>query len=880
MIEVKGTRATLTIDRLDTETYRQFLSVKQLPRYDVSQGDNGDWHIEFPAEYASKFGVDVQEEDRPLPLPLPRIMFDYQNVITRVAWRKKRYACFADAGLGKTLIFLELARQLSALGKKTLIISPLMIIGQTIEEIIKFYDDGYPHTINLHSRGQGYDGLGPNTIESFTQDKKFKIAIVNYDKFRTPHDLTGIDCVIIDESSILKSERGVIRTNLIECTKGIEYKFCFSATPAPNDRIEYTQHAVFLEIVRAANEVYARFFVQKDNRWMLKRHSKDPFYRWLSGWSIFIRNPSAYGFDDNLKDLPPWQEKRIPIAMTQEQNALIRRVAGRTQLQLPGMADKPNGMNERQQYSQISKGFLYHKNGGNGGRNAEYVASNKPGEIRRIIESHPGEQAIVWCVFDEEGELIARELEAHTDLKVAHLTGKTPQNERLELIKRFRHNSLDVMISKPRLLGFGLNFQHCTVAIFSGLQDSYEQYYQAIKRCHRYGQKRTLMVYQPYTPHEEAILQNVLRKQHQTQRDFAAQEQLYIDSLYDELQEYLETDYVPPQKGEKTMHAPVRTPQYELYHVDSIRSMLDGLAENSVDFAIFSPPFRNDLYSYTDDLGDMGNSGGVGERGKYEFMLHFSFFLRGLHRAMKPGRLVACHVMQAPLRKGLDGMVGISDFRGDVIRAFCKEGFYQFGEVVVLKNPQAQSIQKHINTLQMATLARDRSQIVPSFPDYLLVFKKPGENREPIQSDEVSNDEWIEFADAVWQEQQYNAPGVAIPQAVRFDEAVKTWMGVWHDIKETDTLNTPFTRGRTKEIEDADKHVCPLQLGLINRAIRLWSNKGDTVLDPFSGVGSSGYEAVQLGRKYVGMELKPEYFLNSVENLAQAVELAEQPRLL
>jgi len=426
------------------------------------------------------------------------------------------------------------------------------------------------------------------------------------------------------------------------------------------------------------------------------------------------------------------------------------------------------------------------------------------------------------------------------------------------------------------------------IPVVSG--NSFELYYQAIKRCHRYGQKKQLKVYLPHTSHEGVILQNVLRKKKRTEADFAKQEKLYIESLYDELQEFLESDYEPPLKEETMRLESVIENQYQLHHCDSIKELLDGLAENSIDFAIFSPPFRNDLFAYTQDIGDMGNSGGIGEAGKQEFMLHFAFFLKGLYKAMKPGRLVACHVMQSPLRKGLDGMVGISDFRGDVIRAFCKHGFFQFGEVVILKNPQAQSIVKHINSLQMSTLARDRAQIVPSFPDYLLIFKKPGENEVAIQSDEVSSDEWIEDADAVWQEKQYNAPGRAVPQKARFDEyfedvkasineQLQTLAGVWYDIRETDVIKCDYTTGRTKETENADKHICPLQLGLINRAIRLWSNPSETVLDPFCGVGSSGVEAMKLGRKFIGMELKQEYFISSVEHLAQAVEDAKQKTL-
>jgi DNA modification methylase len=521
------------------------------------------------------------------------------------------------------------------------------------------------------------------------------------------------------------------------------------------------------------------------------------------------------------------------------------------------------------------------------------VPSLKPGTVASLVANHVarGEKIIIWTVYDEEGELVTQAIKDAATDSVVHLTGKTAIHKRTKIVDDFRHGQIDVIVSKPRLLGMGLNLHVANIVIFSGLSDSYEAFYQAVKRAWRYPQDKEVVVYLPYTLYEEAILQNVLSKRDQAERDYTIQERLYADSLYDEIADYLESDWKPPEKEKEEMQDPVITEKFEMHHTDSIAATLEGFKEDSVDLIVTSIPFRNDLFAYTDDVADMGNSGGVGQAGRDEFMMHLHYSLTGMLKTLKPGRLACIEIAQSPLRLGVDGIIGMSDFRGDVIRAAEEVGFIQFGEIPVLGNPQAEAIVKHITTLSKPNFDKDRAGLAPMILDYIIVLKKPGKNEAVVQGDDFGSFEsWIEHADGIWQEKEFNKDrpeysGVSQKERfadymqrfeIAFGEALQLLSGSFLDIDQTNTLNTPYTRGRTKEIEDSDKHVCPFSLPLVNRLIRLYSNPGETVMDPFAGVGSVLHEGIGLDRYVIGIELKAEYFLQACQIAQRAAKAAKQ----
>lgn len=289
---------------------------------------------------------------------------------------------------------------------------------------------------------------------------------------------------------------------------------------------------------------------------------------------------------------------------------------------------------------------------------------------------------------------------------------------------------------------------------------------------------------------------------------------------------------------------------------------LAELPDDSVDMSVCSPPFDS-LFTYSPSTRDLGNSSS-----RTEFLEHYRFIVQHQLRVTKPGRLACIHVQQLTTTKATHGHVGLSDFRGDVIRLFQSEGWIFHGETTIWKDPQAQSIRTKAFSLAFQTKNRDSAHVRPALADYLLIFRKSGENQAKIPHEaltgEVTNDDWIQWASPIWTDVQdggwLTTDGHISP--------------VWFGIRETETLNFRSAR------EDADeRHICPLQLEFIRRCVLLYTNPGDTVLTPFAGIGSELWVSVKLGRKAIGCELKPSYWRTAVNNLTDLEAEMETPDL-
>lgn len=264
---------------------------------------------------------------------------------------------------------------------------------------------------------------------------------------------------------------------------------------------------------------------------------------------------------------------------------------------------------------------------------------------------------------------------------------------------------------------------------------------------------------------------------------------------------------------------------WDLWLGDSCERMAE-IDDDTIGLSVYSPPFAS-LFTYSPSPRDLGNS-----VDRDEFFAHYGFIIRENLRITMPGRICAVHVQQLTTTMSTNGVIGVTDFRGQVIKAYVDDGWIFHGEVTVDKDPQAQAIRTKAQALMFVTKNRDSSMTRPALADYLLLFRKPGDNDIPIKTD-VTNDEWIEWA-----------------------------RPVWLDIKETNTLNVRVARDNADE-----RHICPLQLDFIERCVRLWSNPGETVFSPFAGIGSELYVAVQHGRRALGIELKPSYWRVAVNNL-------------
>lgn len=481
----------IVLDSSCVDSYQTFLKIKSLPTYKITGR-----LAEFPDEYASLVGMQGGQT-RLVNWEPSDWLFDYQKAIVNMAINKRKFAIFADCGLGKTPMLLEFAQAAAqnVPNKQTLIVSPLMVVRQTVDECKKFY--GFePEIIKAKDLNTWMGGAG-------------QIGIVNYDALNEGTIQANLGALVLDESSMLKSHYGKWGQTVLRIGAGLHWKLCCSGTPAPNDRIEYANHAVFLDQFQNVNSFLATYFVNKgqtQERWVIKPHAIEPFYRALSHWSFFLTNPATYGWNDNARTLPPINVHIHDVELTDEQTDIVGTETGEL------FATKTGGITSRSVMGQIAKGSYR-------GRD---IASNKPGFIRELCESWPDESTIIWCIYNREQELLEREIP-----DAASITGSTPIDKRQELIDGFKAGKYRILISKPKILGFGLNLQIATRQIFSGLQDSYESYYQAVKRSNRIGSTKPLNVHVPITDIEYPMVETVLKKSKMVQKDTEMQELIF-----------------------------------------------------------------------------------------------------------------------------------------------------------------------------------------------------------------------------------------------------------------------------------------------------------------------------------------------------------------
>ena len=481
----------ITLDLNSAADYATFLKIKTLPQYRF-RGRTA----YFPDEYAARLGLAVELAGSHRYQPIADL-FDYQQAIAEMAIAKQKFAVFAECGLGKTMIMLEYGKHVKASlpsSRSVLIVSPLMVIGQTIAECRRWHGDSLPieqvRAANLTA-----------WLNDATPDKP--IGITNYEALQDETPQGSLGSLIIDESSMLKSAYGKWGSHCLRLGRGLDWKLALTGTPAPNDRIEYANHAVFLDAFPTVNSFLARFFVnrgQTNERWEMKPHASEPFYRAMSHWCIFLTNPATYGWRDNAETIPPIHVHIHEVGLTENQKSQARDLTGTL------FANGAGGIGNRAKLARIAK----------------TGDSAKPAFICNLIASWPEESTIVWCRFNDEQDQLASVIPG-----AASISGSTPMEKRAEIVADFQAGKIKTIVTKPKLLGFGLNLQVCTRQVFSSLHDSYEEFHQAVKRSNRVGSSRPLNVHVPVTDVELPMVENVLRKAERIQRDTEEQERIF-----------------------------------------------------------------------------------------------------------------------------------------------------------------------------------------------------------------------------------------------------------------------------------------------------------------------------------------------------------------
>jgi hypothetical protein len=700
------------------------------------------------------------------PGDLNENLFDFQAAVVAWAIRRGRCGIFADTGLGKTLMQLAWAHEVAMhTGNPVMILAPLAVSEQTIEQGATFGIEVTRHT--------GAEIFGPN------------VYITNYERMESV-DFDSLSGIVLDESSILKSQTGKTRTALIQKCQGIPYRLSCTATPSPNDFVELGNQCEFLGIM-SQQEMLATYFVNDTGdtgTWRLKGWGASKFWEWMGSWAVVIRNPADLGFDGSRYLLPPLEYFEHVISDDAVGDLFPKQamtMTERRQAQRGSIADRCRALAE-------------------------------------VVNAEPGEPWLIWCHLNDEAEEICRLIPGAVNVQ-----GKDKPEDKVKNMLGFAHGDVRVLVSKPSICGFGMNWQHCARMAFVGLSDSFEQFYQAVRRSYRFGQTRRVKVHIFTAESEGQILLNIKRKEQQ-HHELSAQMVAHMRDIMDkELkgQVIIKNEYREDvQKGDG----------WELHLSDCV-ALARKMEDNSIDYSVFSPPFA-DLFVYSNSDRDMGNCAD-----DQEFMAQFEFLVAELFRVTKPGHNVSFHCMNLPTTKMRQGFIGLRDFRGDLIRQFQKHGFIYHSEVCIWKDPVVAMQRTKALGLLHKTIRENSTMVRMGLPDYVVTMRKPGEVVDRVtHGDDLPVQLW----------QKYASP-------------------IWDDINQSRTLNKLPARD-----ENDEKHMCPLQLDVIERCIHLWTNPNDLVFSPFTGIGSEGYCAVKMGRRFIGSELKESYWQLACQNIQDA----------
>lgn len=720
---------------------------------------------------AAKLAIDPNTGLKEMPTLNP-MLFDFQRDIVRWALRRGRAAIWADCGLGKGPMALEWAKHIPG---DVLIVAPLAVSQQFKREAEKF-------------------GIEVGLAKHHDEITK-RITITNYERI-DGFEAGRFTGVVLDESSILKSFDGKTRTMLIEKFAQTPFRLCCTATPAPNDHMELGNHAEFLGVM-TRTEMLSMYFVHDGgdtSKWRIKGHAEKEFWKWICSWAVMMRKPSDLGYDDGDFELPPIEfhshtvDSGVPaegMLFAMEAATLQERIGARRA-----------SIDDRVQL-------------------AADIANDIP----------INKQVIVWCNLNGESEALTKAIAGAVEVK-----GSDTSEYKERAVVDFIENRTRAIISKPVIFGYGLNLQNCSDVIFVGLSDSYEQFYQAIRRCWRFGQKNPVNVHLITAKTEGAVLANIQRKELDANR--------MAEGMLTHMRE-LNKQAI--HGGTIRMKTEYERDTYKgvgwTAHLGDCVEVVAEIPDDSIHYTIYSPPFAS-LYTYSASDRDMGNS-----LDHEQFFEHYKFLVSLLYQKTMPGRLVSFHCMNMPTSKVRDGVIGLTDFRGQLIKIHQDAGWIFHSEVCIWKDPVTAMQRTKALGLLHKQLKKDSCMSRQGIPDYLVTMRKPGENPERVSHTNES------FPVQVWQ--NYASP-------------------VWMDINPSDTLQYRSAREHNDE-----RHICPLQLEVIRRGIRLWSNPGDLVLSPFMGIGSEGYVALQMGRKFVGVELKKSYWQQAWRNLESANQVNE-----
>ena len=623
-------------------------------------------------------GFDISESE------LNQMLFNFQKFTVKRALKAGKYAVFADTGQGKTPMQLEIAKQIVLKeNKPVLILAPLAVTGQTIEEGIKF-------------------GV---KVERLKSEVNIGVYITNYEQIDNV-DESLFCCVCLDESSILKNEMGRYRNALIEKFKQTKYKYCFSATPSPNDPMELGNHAEFLDVM-SFTEMLAMYFVHdagETQKWRLKGHAVKRFYEFISSWAIMYSHPRDIGFEVDGYDLPELE------------------------------------IIEHQVQTETPKGLIF---GGLAVNATDYNSSLRETENERIGKTieivnsiGKNEPIIIWTKQNDEAKNIYNQL-VKLGYDCRNVQGSDSQEKKENELLGFAHNEFQILITKQSIASQGLNYQNCAYQIFNSVDFSFEQSYQAMRRSWRFGQKRKVTCYMITTDR----MINVIKIQQDKHLSFKTMQHEMTNAVNKNINNQI-TNTIMNSEDIKNEH-------YHLMRGDCVEKSKE-IADSSVHLAVFSPPF-SELYTYSSHVEDMGNSANYDQ-----FEQHFKFLIPEIKRVLMPGRICAIHCMDLPIQKGKEGYIGLRDFSGMLIKWFQDCGFIYHSRVTIWKDPVIEMQRTKALGLLHKQVKKDSSMSRVGIPDFVLFFRNEGDNEIPITNTNIPVDLWQKIASPVWNDVDYS----------------------------------------------------------------------------------------------------------------------------
>jgi DNA modification methylase len=794
------------------------------------------------------YGFEINDSD------LNPILKPHQRDIVTWALKGGRRAIFASFGLGKTFMQIELAVHcIRKTNKSFLICCPLAVAAEFKRDNRKMRTGIEMKYITDTDDIENYEPI---------------IYITNYERVRKGDiDPSKFGGVSFDEASILRNLQTETTNYVLKYFKKVAYRFVATATPTPNDFIEILNYADYMGVISRGHAL-TRFFQRdstKAGQLKLYENKKKEFWQWVSTWAVFINTPSDLGHENEGYDLPELNVIDHCITYTANQQPL-------------------NKWGEPILFKDLSKSLLEVSREK---RDSLPARMNKAVNLANSIDGN----VIIWHHLEAERQVLEQAFKGEN---VASVYGSLPNQDKEKLLIGFSEGQHKYLLTKPKIAGSGCNLQgYCNNMIFAGIDYKFNDFIQAIHRCYRFGQNLTVNVHIVYTDNEYEVVK--------TLREKWAKHLELNKQMVDLVKEYgLNTNLIKSQM-ERQMFAGGKKIVYDnctIYNNDTVIVHADKkeMPDNSVDMVLTSIPF-GDHYEYSDNFNDFGHN-----HGNEKFFEQMDFLTPNLLRTLKPGRIAAIHVKDRIRYSYQNGtsFTTIADFSGQTVAHFVKHGFYLIGKITVTTDVVAENNQTY--RLGWTEQCKDASKMGVGLPEYVLLFRKMPTTSDNAYSDTPVTKEKSDYTKALWQldahsYQRSNGDRFLVREELEktdlkricaawkkrneteiydfkehlricseLDEMEKlssTFMTlpvhsnndmVWTDVNRMRTLNANQVNGKK------EKHICPLQFDIIERLINRYTMPGEVVDDPFGGLFSTAYKAIEMGRKAVSVELNSEYF--------------------